>query len=104
MTPPYGGRVGENPGNEVEEGNAFFLDYQHGRRDGLKTIKNPSDHANATAQYACVATESTLLQNKSLFFVHFFAFTARLQKNVKMPNFTFCGGREHKTMAFSFPS
>ena len=79
--PPYGGRVEEIPGNEVEEGNAFFLDYLHGRRDGLKTIKNSSDHANATAQYACVANESTLLQNKSLsiFFVHFFAFTARLQ-------------------------
>ena len=77
--PPYGGRVEENPGNEVEEGNTCVLDYQHGRRDGLKTTKNSNDHATATAQYGCVANESTLLQNKSLFFVHFFAFTARLQ-------------------------
>ena len=32
----------------------------------------------------------------SRFFVHFFEVTAQL------PNFTFCGGREHKTMTFFF--
>ena len=35
------------------------------------------------------------------FFVHFFAVTARL-KDVKRPNFTFCGGREHKTTTSFF--
>ena len=34
------------------------------------------------------------------FTVHFFAFTARLRR--KMPNFTFFGGREHKTATYFF--
>ena len=75
-TRPYGGRVEEIPGNEVEEGNAFFLDYQHGRRDvtckpalflGLKTIENSCDHENVTVQYACVANESTLCKTNHSF-------------------------------------
>ena len=33
-------------------------------------------------------------------FVHFFAFTPRLQR--KMPNFTFFAGREHKTTTYFF--
>ena len=36
----------------------------------------------------------------SRFFVHFFAINARLQR--KLPNFMFCGGREHKTTIFFF--
>ena len=36
----------------------------------------------------------------SRFTVHFFAFTARLRR--KMPNFTFFGGREHKTTTYFF--
>ena len=36
-------------------------------------------------------------------FVHFSAVVARLQRdNVKLPNFTFCRGREQKTTAFFF--
>ena len=38
----------------------------------------------------------------SRFFVHFFAVTARLRR--EMPNFTFCGKREDKTTTlFFFP-
>ena len=37
----------------------------------------------------------------SRFFVHFLAVVARL--HVKMPNFTFCRGREQKQFSFSFP-
>ena len=40
----------------------------------------------------------------TLFFVHFFAATVRLQRESAY-NFTFCGGRERKTttFVFSFP-
>ena len=34
----------------------------------------------------------------SLLFLHFFAVTAQLR--CEMPNFTFCAGREHKTITF----
>ena len=37
----------------------------------------------------------------SPFVVHFFAVAARIQRE-KVPNFTFCRGREHKTTIFFF--
>ena len=40
----------------------------------------------------------------SRFFVRFFAVTARIPYDVKMPNFTSTGGREHKTTTFLFYS
>ena len=36
------------------------------------------------------------------FFVHFFAVVARLRHESTVPNFTFWGGREHKTTIFFF--
>ena len=40
----------------------------------------------------------------SRFFVYFFAVVARLRLESAVPNFTFCGGREHKTTIFFFCS
>ena len=38
----------------------------------------------------------------SRFFVHFLAVVARLRLESTLPNFTFCGEREHKTTIFFF--
>ena len=40
----------------------------------------------------------------SRFFVYFFAVVARLRLESTVPNFTFCGEREHKTTIFFFSS
>ena len=40
------------------------------------------------------------LARASRFFVHFFAVVS--QQDVNVPNFMFCGGREHKTTTFVF--
>ena len=71
---------------------------------GLKGLSNDDGDVNENGKKAIgLDWQNNNFARASRFFVHFLAVVARLQLyNVKVPNFMFCPGREHKTTIFLF--
>ena len=69
----------------------------------IGSLSNDGGDANENGKRAIDLDWQKKFARASRSFVRFFAVTARLYV-VKMPNFTFCGGREHKTTTLLFSS
>ena len=68
----------------------------------IGSLSNDNGDANENGKRAIdLDWQKKKIARTSRSFVRFFAVTARLYV-VKMSNFTFCGGREHKTTTLLF--
>ena len=75
-------------------------DFKIRRRDGNQNVKRKNEQTNKTKQKSKqtigLARKNKNFARASHFFVHFSAVFARLY-DVKLPNFTFYGGRKQAT-------
>ena len=73
--------------------------------DELGSLSNDNSDSNGNEKSKKVIgldLQNNNYARASRFLVPFFAFVARLHYNVRVPNFTFCRGSEHKTIPFVF--